>query len=368
MEQRMSKPSSISLIGRIPNHYSLYLNILKSINSNEIYFITNKSTNLTLIEYYPKKVNIKILSNNLLYLNYKNDFIILDEPFEFIDIIKVLLFTPKNKTYLIIHNINKWFNPKINRAKKFSQFDKFKELARLAVVNRIRNYIVVSSTLQIYCQKNFLNKNFSFVPFGNEIQNLQIKNNYTNNIIKVAIPGTISQARNYSRILKLISSLDKLNIQYEFIFLGKPIGKYGKEIITLLESLNLNNIIIKTFNEFISNYIFQKELIDSDIIFSDFNINYISKEGYFEYYGKTKETGISSIAIDYCKPIIIPNEYNLPQEINSQSIKFHSFEDCIKIFKDLYENKQKIKFLKKEAIANNILFYMNYRQQNIFQL
>lgn len=345
------KRAETRLIGSISNHYSFYLNIRNFFHIVKFFTKEKFSKNVIIDDF--KKI---IVTKKKPYPLFKTKDIkfIFEEPFEFIDIVCLFIFTINNDSdsYLCVHNVNKWFSPKINRYRSLDLFEKIKEKMRISIVKKIKNIIVISPNVLEYCNLNIKTHNFTYIPFG-EVDQVFIKTDSREKSqhIKVVIPGTINEARNYELIIEAITKFKtQLNTQYEFIFLGRPISDYGHRIQKKLNEIKRENITIRTFNYFISTSVFSEILNNSDLIFSIFDLNFKSKEGYFEILGQTKETGILFIGMNYCIPMLVPKEYNIPKEIKSQTLQFASIQHCIEILGKI--NPNQLFELRREAIVN----------------
>jgi len=336
-ENEKNIEESLFIFGKIPNHYSFYKNIINCHTGFKIIFQTNIKTFLLVNNQKDPSTQYSVRRNLFVYPVVKmgQAKAIFDEPFEVYDILKVLFYRKKENIYLSIHNFNKWFFPESNRGKSFNLIDKFKEYLRKQIVKKYQNFICVSSNVYQFCLDNIPQKNFRLINFASDkVSVIDNKNTGHYNKIKVVIPGSISRARNYDNIIKVIKGIGITEKAYEFIFLGAPLGDYGLEIIGKLNALNFQNIKIRTFDSFIPTELFNKTLIDCDLIYSDFNIEFKSKEGYIEIYGKTKETGVAPLAYTFNKPLLVPESYIVPKEQLINSLFFNSYQDAIEIIKN----------------------------------
>lgn len=336
-ENKKNIEDSLFIFGKIPNHYSFYKNIINCHTGFKIIFQTNIKTFLLVNNQNAPSTKYNVRRNLFVYpvIRKGQTKAIFDEPFEIYDILKVLFYRRKVNIYLTIHNVNKWFFPESNRGKSFNLIDKFKEYLRKKIVKKYQNFICVSSNVYQFCLNNIPYKSFRLINFASDkVSVIDNKNIGHYNKIIVVIPGTISRARNYDNIIKVIKGIGNTEKLYEFIFLGVPLGDYGQEIIGKLNALNFQNIKIWTFDSFIPTELFNKILMDCDLIYSDFNLEFKTKEGYIEIYGKTKETGVAPLAYTFNKPLLVPESYVVPKEQLVNTMFFDSCQDAMEIIKN----------------------------------
>ena len=82
-----------------------------------------------------------------------------------------------------------------------------------------------------------------------------------------------------------------------------------------------------------------------------------------EIYGKTKGTAAVYEAIQYAKPLVIPNDFNIITELESSTLKYTDVKDLENKLTKLILNKQKIEKLKEEANNNSKKFSIQVLQK-----
>ena len=91
--------------------------------------------------------------------------------------------------------------------------------------------------------------------------------------------------------------------------------------------------------------------------------NHYFNNGIKEIYGKTEGSALPFESIQYCKPLIVPIEFYVINEIKSSTLYYKSAEDLEKILVEIVENKNKLEELKKEACKNSEKFSLEVLQK-----
>lgn len=220
--------------------------------------------------------------------------------------------TERFNTAIVVHNIN---------FTTISKSDLIKNVFKKDVIYRLKLWwkeglfyapkVYKKAKNLLVLDQELASEQYTFLPL------FYTKNgrHSENNILKVVIPGGVSQMRrDYKRVfsdirkweneLKKGSNLGSKLI--EFIFLGKADGKELQEIMDLEKSLEYINITY--FSERISQLDFEKWMNEGDVLWCP-----IQQETEFfsqkEIYGTTKMTGNLGDAIKYGKLAVFPKNY-----------------------------------------------------------
>ncbi|WP_339627072.1 hypothetical protein [uncultured Winogradskyella sp.] len=250
----------------------------------------------------------------------EQDLIIAEEPFGGTILILFLsLFNLRKKTILTIHNVNKWFLPKMSFSLKMI----FYTLVRNKIKNNVSAYIVISPNLKKYILKSGLTqKPVYFLPFSIPTSdNKLFKEN--DGVFRFCIPGSVDlKRRDYSTVIKAFSkALSGGSLNLELYLLGKA-NSEKPEVVDLLNQCDSINKIFKKKIFYWTNYVPENEyervmqIADSFIL----NINsFYQRSTSIEIYGITKETGILYAALNYQKRLIATYTYTLPYELMNNS-------------------------------------------------
>lgn len=312
------------------NHYTFINQVFDNIIGD---FLTEYS-----FEYVLKEDFIRTSKFGILYKKF--DLFIVDEPYLIRDLITLYLGLYLNPTLnkrfiLCLHNINKWTKP----AKPQKIKGHIKILLRTLIIKKINEFIVVGSETKKYLKSIYTNRTVYFIPFYSaECVKIKDESNESNIKLSIVIPGMVSKRRNYSRILSVFQEYD-INSKYNLILLGRPDDEYGHEIVMRCHQ----NHFIKTFSEFIIPEEFENYMINSCLIFSDFDVNF-DADGTNEIYGTSKESGIIFQALIYGKLLVVPSEFKVPSYMKNQ---------CL-FYKDVFELKQLLQNLNQDVFSSMI--------------
>jgi hypothetical protein len=324
------------------NHKSFYKEILNTLPVNSkvhlfgnIFFSDFSYSGLEMIWESSSMIN-------LISKSYKYDKIIIDEIFNKRLVLLVFLIFKRSSVYLAVHNLNSWFHPLFFRSYRsfFFSFIYF-FLSRL-----FENFIVVGQELKDWGNCFFPEKNFLFIPFGFSPA-FKCKEKVISSKINVVIPGMVGKRKKYDKLHKLLKNRELCNA-FHFTLLGKPEDAFGRSIINSFGVYDN----ITTYYSFIPEDEFHYVMCQSDLILSDLDIEYITKNGQKEFYGITKETGISFLMMQYGLPAVLPADFIGMQELSSQIMKYRNSEDLLKIFHRIRLNPSLIISFKNFAIFN----------------
>ena len=169
--------------------------------------------------------------------------------------------------------------------------------------------------------------------------------------IRLAVPGMISDRRNYHELLNSIC-ISELKDKIELVLLGRPDDEYGIEIIAKAKDLNNQGYKITFWNEFISDSEFENEIHKAHLLFSYFDSKYKTNNGQEEIYGISKETGITLLMYNKAKVALLPATFNQMESIRNQTIFYQDFEELQRILVSMYEGNIDLDGLNLNAIEN----------------
>lgn len=176
--------------------------------------------------------------------------------------------------------------------------------------------------------QNILKKEILVIPFKIPLkQEILTVYKYSSSFYKIIIPGIISnKRRNYDELIKVIKNVLSKRTDFKFILLGRIVSKELIVPLTRLKQQFPQNI--QFFSSYIEQELFEKYVIESDIILAPIRKNVDSNPQ--EQYGLTKASGIEFDAYKYKKPILIPSFYEI-QNDNIDVTYFNTYDDLTKI-------------------------------------
>lgn len=374
----MRKINRIGIITLERNHYQFYNSIIQLFydNIDSITFITLEDIKNQIIDKAGYNSKVKFITTKDIYkyrslilsnlTNIKgNDLLIFDQIFTCHPILLLLtLVLNKIPKYIVLHDINLWLNPPIKLKFKYL----FYFLLRSLILHFMKGIIVVSPNIKKYIESSSLTKKEVYsLPFSIPNKNKKKNNQDHKDILSIAIPGVVDgDKRNYFDILEVISKIFKEeNIKIELKLLGKPKGKVGSEIINKSQEINrcANFNLVKYWEDFIPDNIFEEEIMNSDMLLTNLNIVYKNKNIH-EIYGITKETGIVYIMIEYMKPMLTQKDLQILNGFENQIMRYNDIEDLKKILIRIAKDKNMLRYLNNYALQNSIDYYDKVKRES----
>ncbi len=250
--------------------------------------------------------------------------------------------------YAVVHAFNQAFDP-------WRYFD-FRIRPFRSTVNLIRSlfsnapsldtmdgFIVGAPTVFEYLKKQsyFQLHQFYDFPFYLSESNEPAKQ-LEKGLLKIVIPGSVHPStRNYSMIYELIKKLNCANSQVEIILAGKASGKAGKEIIQKMNGIQIKNLNIKCFTDFLSAEKYQQIMKEADVLLCPIPAQTVSnftveKNSYSHVSGNINDF------INYDKAIILPMSYQLESGLESAVLRYKNSTELKSILEDLISGNQSI--------------------------
>lgn len=184
-----------------------------------------------------------------------------------------------------------------------------------------------------------------FLP--NRSSTEETSHNYNNQIVNFVIPGQIHDIRrDYDFAINAIQQIpEHLYDKFSLTLLGNPKGKYGKRILGKCDKLAAQGVNIEYTPEFVSTRIFNKKMAQSDIVIVPLK-EHFNYGAFTERFTYTKGTGSFSDAIRFSKPSLVPDFYNLTNDLQKCFIKYKSPDDLCHIMIKYISDKTALQELK----------------------
>jgi hypothetical protein len=274
---------------------------------------------------------------------------------------------------VFIHNVDQWFQADkkyilyhlLNNVSSFNDFlyrikvNTIHSYYRRRIISKLlkskSRFVVLNPVLIEEINKFLPEEKIDFIPFS--VYNLSLEDkSHTNKILRVCIPGMISEIRRdyYSIIDMIEKDIDFFSKKIEFDFLGGITNKEGGEkILAQLKRLLSRGVKINFYNKpLVPVEEFDEQLTKADVILGNIKIN-VDK---YSAYGKTKETGIPFTMIRAAKPGLLPRNYPSFKELESSTLRFSDYNSLSEIIRDIVINKSILLKLKDEALKNSLKF------------
>jgi hypothetical protein len=123
---------------------------------------------------------------------------------------------------------------------------------------------------------------------------------------------------------------------------------------------------IENFRGYVPEETFDKILTESDLLLVPLKLKTRSNTEIEETYGLTVGSGVIFNAIQYAKPIIVPEEFNMINELKSSTKKYKNEKELEKQITYLIINPDELKKMKIEALNNAEKFSLK-NQQDYFE-
>lgn len=288
-----------------------------------------------------------------------------------LDLPKFFHFKPSCKMILTIHTANAWFSkkPQIDIRKVFRTVDtnlstffgRFFILPKFDAINVI--YIPIKDFIMT---KTDYNKPVFTLPFGfhdeNSVTELVKKDD---NKLVFVVPGQIEEhRRDYDIVLDAFEkNFRKHNKKLRLILLGYPVGLYGNRIIKKCKNFNEKGYDLLYYDSFVSEEEYNTIMKNVDFLILPIKILSQGIGVTKEYYGITKGSAAVFESIQYAKPVIIPNEFNLIKDLESSTIRYKDVEHLIEKIEDLLSNEKRVSEYQSNALKNTGSFSLNVLQE-----
>ncbi|MEQ8238812.1 MAG: hypothetical protein RIA69_06350 [Cyclobacteriaceae bacterium] len=184
----------------------------------------------------------------------------------------------------------------------------------------------------------------------------------TKKYIQISVIGTVEhKRRDYLALYKAIKmSISQFERPVSLSFLGKLKGSYGNRIKEIFKDLECTNFQFSYFNKFVPKEEFESYMSQTDFLLLPMKLE-TRYQIYREQYGMTKISGMEIDMITYQKPVIIPDGYNLPNDLDKFATHYKSVDDLSRLIIEWVNNKTFI-----TPVANDLTKYRIKHIQSTF--
>lgn len=287
-----------------------------------------------------------------------------------LDLPRFIHFKPKCKMILTIHSVNSWFSmkPDIDLKKIFRTVDTnlSKPLIKLFVLPKFDGINVIYPPIKDYVKQEINYKKPVYkIPFG--FHEKRKEADEKSDKILFVVPGQIEEHRR--DYITVLDAFEKKGKKAKLILLGYPVGSYGKKILKKCENLKEKGFDITYYDSFVPEEEYNNIMKKADFLILPIKILSTGLGITPEYYGKTKGSAAVFEAIQYAKPMIVPEEFNVIKNLESSTIKYKDSRDLSEQIFIILENMDILKKLKDEAYKNSQNFSLtviqNYFKEEI---
>jgi glycosyltransferase involved in cell wall biosynthesis len=285
-------------------------------------------------------------------------------------------FDPDCPKLLWIYNVRTWLEPKLCTPlgfKKLLDYNSRTFFRRLILWN-YDGLLVQYSPWKRYIEQetNYNRPVYSFPRIFCETDEVLNKQDISYEVpTKFTVPGAIIDKRDYDLVLNGIESRFDPSDDLELCLLGRPgsaraSAGFGRQILDRCDRLSNQGYGITSYRDWIPQQEFNRQLKNSDVILSP--LRQIPKErfGYTELHGQTTGTGAVFDALGYGKPLLLPNEYIIGDEISGLSYRYGPFKEFGDLLERFVRDEQFMISAKEQSLRNAQRFTLN-RQRKRFK-
>lgn len=287
-----------------------------------------------------------------------------------LDLPKFLHFKPSCKMILTIHTANAWFSkkPQLNFKKIFRTVDtnistffgRFFILPKFDAIN-----VIYPPIKDFILDKTDYDKPVFTLPFG-----FSDKNNGTelvkkdDNKLVFVVPGQIEEhRRDYDIVLDAFDKIFRTyNKKLRLILLGYPVGLYGNRIIKRCKELKEKGYDLLYYDSFVPEEEYDKIMKNVDFLILPIKILSQGIGVTKEYYGITKGSAAVFESIQYAKPMIVPNDFNMIKDFESSTMRYKDVEHLIDNIEYLSSNEKRVNEYHSNALKNTGSFSLHILQ------
>ena len=270
-------------------------------------------------------------------------------------------FNPSCKMILTIHNVNAFLNKKItiNIKKPFRTLDTILSsiIIQRIVLPKFDGINVVYPPIKRYIEKyTTWSKPVYTLPFTLfDLDKRLHSKKKKDEKIRLTVPGAIEkQRRDYNVLVDVFKSLfQQYDKQLSLILLGRPVGAYGERILKQFKEIKENKFDITIFEEYIPEETYDQMLMESDVILAPLKVKTHGLGTIEEIYGMTKGASAPFEALQYAKPLIVPAEFDILDELKSSTMQYTTSAELQTIITKLLSDKKMLIDLQRKAQTNS---------------
>lgn len=255
-----------------------------------------------------------------------------------LDFLRYVAFRPACKTVLTIYNVNTWTLTKVDLT---SRIDKYLTLPlRKVIFDHVDAIIVEYRPIKEYLDSvAFGKRSFVFTPMLHE----GVDARHEREPRRFTIPGHITESRrNYGLVFEALELIppDRRD-EFELHLLGRPRGESGERILARCDRLRGRGFNIGYSNQWIPISEFDRTLQRSRAVICPLHETRKSS-GTEEIYGLSKGTGCIGDGVRFGRPIVLPETYEVPAEIQPAVHQYEGPAELSEIILTLLSERYRI--------------------------
>lgn len=143
-----------------------------------------------------------------------------------------------------------------------------------------------------------------------------------------AITGAVDPKRKeYGSLLSAIRLFKErcTHVKLRMLLLGAPKGKAGLKVVSQFKLLEDERFELEYYRDYVPNDVVCEKMLKVQFLVAPIKLKAKHKI-HTEYYGGSKISGVESDVVNYRKPVILPEKYNLPRELQGVGFTYSSAE------------------------------------------
>jgi glycosyltransferase involved in cell wall biosynthesis len=236
-----------------------------------------------------------------------------------IDYVRYARFTPDCPFIMYAFDLNGWVGAEPVPTPKVYNYLKYP--LRRMLLRRIDGLVVEFRPVKEYAAARLSTPVHTYTPVLTDDE--QVARATDSERTTITVPGMIDETRrDYGTLLDAFQGRPPRD-DVELVLLGRPVGDYGQQILKRCELLREKGWKVTTFTNWIPTVEFSSQLARTDLLVGPLRESR-PIDGFREYYGQTKGSGVISDALRYGLPIALPDWYLVPEAIEPATLSFGS--------------------------------------------
>lgn len=236
-----------------------------------------------------------------------------------IDYVRYARFAPDCPFIMYAFDLNGWVGAEPVPTPKVYNYLKYPLRRRL--LQRIDGLVVEFQPVREYAGARLSTPVYTYTPVLTDDESTAMATESEQTTITV--PGMIDETRrDYGTVLNAFQGRPSRD-DIELVLLGRPVGKYGERTLERCEVLRERGWAVTTFSDWIPTEEFSAQLARTDLLVGPLRESR-PVDGFREYYGRTKGSGVITDALRYGLPVALPDWYVVPEAIEPAAQLFAS--------------------------------------------
>lgn len=271
-------------------------------------------------------------------------------------------FSPQTRTVLTIYDSNAWIGRHISFTPKVFNYAKYP--LRRKILSNIDTIVTEYNPIRKYAEKHIKNNNIEvFTPVlfrGGDLVST------SNDKFVITVPGIIDKSRrDYSIILDALTDLPPhISHDLSVVLLGPPKGKYGSQTIENFTQIQQDGMDLTYYEDWIPVKEYSRQIRRSDLLISPLKKRRIH-DGFMEFYGLTKGSGVLFDGIRNAVPVALPEWYIIPDKLSDSAICFENVQELSYRIKSIVGESHTRTYLEQQALKTSHYYNLNQQSKNL---